>query len=137
MLAGKQQTCRQASMVKGRLADRYTDRQAGRHEDRQASMETERLADMHADRQADRQETHRRPWGPEIHKLGRGGNMWVSQTCWQAGSRHADRQASMQTDRQAGRYACRQTGRLAGKLWQAGRQTQKTNKPGGPINIQA
>jgi hypothetical protein len=65
--------------------------------------------------------------------------MWVSQTCCmpgrQAGSRHGDRQASME---KAGWQICIQTDRQASTqaVAQADRP-EKTNKLGGPINIQA
>jgi hypothetical protein len=94
MLAGSKHADRQAIIITGRLTGIHANRQAGR--------------------QAGRQEAHRMPWVPEIQKLGRGGNMWVSQTCWQAGSRHADRQAIIITGRQAGIHADRQTGRQTG-----------------------
>ncbi len=80
----------------------------------QASMEIGRLAGIHAHRQAGRHEG-----SPEIH-----GNMWVSQTCWQA-SRHADRQAIIITGRLTGIHADRQAGRQADRRPPKGPGAQK------------
>ncbi len=94
---------------------------------------------VQTDWQAGRKESHRRPWGPEIHNLGRpkniqdygpGGTMWVSQTGWQADKQAAGMQTGSLASMETGMLADILTDRQAG--WQAncgaGRQARKNQQ---------